>query len=68
VVLPTRVETVVFGFFPAPDVLVMVVLPDFVRVVTRVPDFVDRIVVLPDTIQITSFVESSYHKWFSVKI
>lgn len=47
VTFPTRVETVVRDFLPAPVVRVTVVLPIFVRVVTRVPLFVERTVVLP---------------------
>jgi hypothetical protein len=44
---PTRVETVVLDFFPAPDVRVTVVFPVLLRVVTRVPLLVVRIVVRP---------------------
>jgi hypothetical protein len=50
VVLPTRSETVVRGFLPAPVVLAVVVFPDFIRVVVLVPRLVVRMVVLAMTI------------------
>ncbi|MGA2231151.1 MAG: hypothetical protein ABSH22_09665 [Tepidisphaeraceae bacterium] len=46
VVLPARVDIVVLGFLPAPHVRVMVVFPDFWRVVILGPVFVLRMVVL----------------------
>ncbi|MGO9768895.1 MAG: hypothetical protein ACLPSW_04940 [Roseiarcus sp.] len=61
VILPMRVEIVVFGFLPAPLVLVMVVFPTFCRVVTLVPDLVVRMVVLPVATKITSFQFTKYH-------